>query len=138
MFLLIDNSNDAEINFYWREKNKIIAIKNKNSKRPLLAVLESSLKKLKKKISDLLGVAVVVGLGRFTATRIATTVANTLGFALRIPVAAVSSADFARAEKLLRGKRAGVYVSAKYSGEARIGGKQSSVSSRGAKRRGDL
>ena len=85
--------------------------------------IDKMLKKRKKKISDLLGVAVVVGLGRFTATRIAVTVANTLSFALRIPVTAVNSADIERAEKLLRGKRAGVYVSAKYSGEARIGQK---------------
>lgn len=123
MFLLIDNSSDGAINFYWREKNKIIAVKNKNSRRPLLAVLESSLKKRKKKISDLKGVAVVIGLGRFTATRIAVTVANILGLALRIPVAAVNRVDLERAEKLLRKKRVNVYVSAKYSGEARIGGK---------------
>jgi hypothetical protein len=60
-----------------------------------------------------------------------------LGLALQIPVATIAEADFAKAEKLLKSKQAGTYVSAKYSAEARIGGKQSSMSSRGAKRRGD-
>lgn len=130
MFLLIDNSGDEAINFYWRDKNKIIIAKNKNSRRPLLAVLEASLKKHQKKISDITGIAAVVGLGRFTATRVAVTTANALGFALKIPVASVDSADFELAEKLLRKKRSGVYISAKYSGEASVGIKKKPLSLR--------
>ena len=61
MLVLIDNSGDDKTFFYWRDKNKIIIAKNKNSRRPLLAVLEASLKKHKKKISDITGMAVVVG-----------------------------------------------------------------------------
>ncbi|MFA5128025.1 MAG: hypothetical protein WC457_03435 [Patescibacteria group bacterium] len=122
MFLLIDNSNDEAIIFYWREQKKIITVKNRSSKQSLLAVLETSLKKHQKNISDLTGIAVVVGLGRFTATRVATTTANTLGFALKIPVVSVDSADYELAEKLLRKKRVGIYISAKYSGEAHVGG----------------
>ena len=121
MLVLIDNSGDDKTFFYWRDKNKIIIAKNKNSRRPLLAVLEASLKKHKKKISDITGMAVVVGLGRFTATRVAVTIANALSFAWKIPVASINAADYELAEKLLRKKCAGVYISAKYSGEASVG-----------------
>lgn len=36
--------------------------------------------------ADLQGVTARIGVGRFTSTRVATTIANTLAYALRIPV----------------------------------------------------
>lgn len=125
MLVLIDNSNDREVEFFlfenklWhREKRKM------NPQRTLLEILSLVLAKYKKSIHDISGLAVVVGLGRFTATRIAVTVANALGFALKIPVVAVNAPDPLVAKKKLAQAKPGVYVSAKYSAEAHIYGEQ--------------
>lgn len=91
--------------------------------KTLLAGLESVLKKYNKNITDITGIAVVVGLGRFTAERIAATVANTLALALNIPVVALPQASTQAADEMFLSARRGVYISAKYSGEAHIGGK---------------
>lgn len=97
---------------------------NKKQK-PLLVILDSFLSKNKKKLSDIAGIAVVVGHGRFTATRIAVTIANTLSYALKIPVVAVLSSNNPEfAENMLKKTKPGVFVSAKYSGEAHIGGQK--------------
>ena len=52
----------------------------------LLVGLNELLKQHQAKLADITGLAVRVGKGRFTATRVAITMANTLAFALRIPV----------------------------------------------------
>lgn len=125
MLVLIDNSGDGEIVFFLREKN----IWRREVKRTagnvsLLENFEQVLSKHKKSVQAVSGIAVVVGLGRFTATRIAVTVANALGYALKIPVVAVTSADPALAQKKLAKTKPGLYISAKYSAEAHISGVQ--------------
>ena len=52
----------------------------------LLPMIVKILKKNKLSFSDLTGIEVNVGPGSFTGTRVGVAVANTLGFALNIPV----------------------------------------------------
>ncbi len=122
MKLIIDNSRNEQIIFYLKEKNNWVK-KETSCKKPLLACLEAVLKKNNKKIDDLTGVAVVVGAGRFTAERIAVTVANAMALSLNIPVVAISDTSTSLADKKFLSAKSGVYISAKYSGEAHIGGK---------------
>lgn len=75
------------------------------------------------KLEALSGVAVVVGQGRFTATRVATVTANTLAYSLKIPVAAVRAFDTALADAALSAAPLGRYAHPEYSAAARIGGK---------------
>ncbi len=53
-------------------------------------------------LSELSGVFIVTGPGSFTSSRVSTTIANTLAFALSIPVTAVENPDHLSLEELLR------------------------------------
>jgi tRNA A37 threonylcarbamoyladenosine modification protein TsaB len=128
MLVLVDNSGDGEIVFFLHEKNIWRReAKRTANKKSLLENFEQVLAKHKKSVQDITGIAVVIGLGRFTATRIAVTVANALGFALKIPVVAITSADPALAQKKLAKAKPGLYISAKYSAEAHISGVQKKI-----------
>ena len=122
MKLIIDNSGDGQTVFFLKD-GRLWKKEISDWRKPLLVRLEALMKKHRKKIYDLSGVAVVVGAGRFTAERIAATVANTLAYALGIPVVALKTPDPAVADKKFKTARRGVYISAKYSGNAHIGGK---------------
>jgi tRNA A37 threonylcarbamoyladenosine modification protein TsaB len=122
MKLIIDNSGDGQTVFFLKD-GRLWKKEAGDWTKPLLVRLEALLKKHRKKITDLSGVAVVVGAGRFTAERIAATVANTLAFALNIPVIALKKPDTAEADKRFKTARRAIYISAKYSGRAHIGGK---------------
>jgi len=123
MYLLIDNSdNDKTIlHFYvnniWSQRELV------NDTGGLLINLMNFLKEEKKQLSDLHGLAVVVGRGRFTATRVAVTLVNTLAYALKIPVLAVDAWHQNLAEDF-QSAVIGKYVSALYSAPANIGGKK--------------
>lgn len=122
MRIIIDNSLDDVCIFYLKTGSGWIRkTVNNSGGEPLLAGFQSVLKKLKKELSDIDGIAVVVGKGRFTATRVAVTVANTLAYAFHIPVVALNRADTSEADRKFGKSRKGVYISAKYSGEAHIG-----------------
>ena len=88
----------------------------------VLFSLEKELVSLGAGLKDLRGIGVVMGAGSFTSTRAAVTIANTLAYALRIPVVALP-ANWTTPELLTKLKKAkpGQYVSATYSGEANIG-----------------
>lgn len=60
---------------------------------PILTVL---LNKTKKSFHDLTDIVVTRGPGSFSSTRIGVTIANTLGFALGIPVHGISHVDFSK------------------------------------------
>ena len=125
MKIIIDNSAEDRTVFYLNVKNSWLKEeKRAATKTPLLALLESVLKKYKTPLNKLSGIAVVVGQGRFTAARIAVTVANSLAYALGIPVAGIDRIDLAQAGRKLSAMAPGKYLSATYSGEAHIGGKQ--------------
>lgn len=128
MQVLIDNSGDGEIVFFLREKHVWRReVKKMSGSRSLLENLEQVLAKNNKSVQDVTGIAVVVGLGRFTSTRIAVTVANALGFALKIPVVPITSPDPVLAQKKLAKTKPGIYISAKYSAEAHISGVQKKI-----------
>lgn len=122
MKLIIDNSDEKKIFFYLKYGGRWLVEKITVSKKPLLEILGQTLKKRKKDFHDLSGIGVVVGKGRFTATRVAATVANALAYGLNIPVIALTEADTAMAEKLFKKAKKGVYISATYSAEPRISG----------------
>lgn len=124
MYLFLDNTAEQEIFLSsfaegkWSEK----AYKqNRASPKPLLFYVDKFLKNSGAALADLSGLAVLIGKGRFTSTRVAVTTANALAFALNIPVIGVSEKSYKDIEKKLKSSRRGVYVSAKYSGEANIG-----------------
>ncbi len=69
--------------------------------------------------SDLRGLGVVLGVGRFTATRLCAVAANTLGFAYGIPVVAITPGEQELFWPQFTVERPGQYVSAVYSGPPR-------------------
>ncbi|OGH68841.1 MAG: hypothetical protein A3I29_01570 [Candidatus Magasanikbacteria bacterium RIFCSPLOWO2_02_FULL_44_11] len=89
----------------------------------LLVGLNELLKQHQAKLADITGLAVRVGKGRFTATRVAITMANTLAFALRIPVISYTESSPANLEKRLSETPSGQYAQAEYSAPASIGKK---------------
>jgi tRNA A37 threonylcarbamoyladenosine modification protein TsaB len=90
----------------------------------LLQVLDMSLKEASRTITDVRGMAVLVGIGSFTSTRIAVTVVNAIVYANQICARATTAADHAdlpNIARLLIEARPGQYISATYSGVPRIG-----------------
>ncbi len=127
MYLLVDNSADEKVIFVYTDGAKWKKIEFgclQNSRVFLLSLLDKLLKKTKHKLSDIDGIAVVVGKGKFTATRIAVTMANTLAYALKIPVIGVIDESKTGLLKKIKIAKPGIYVSAKYSAEATIGKKK--------------
>ena len=125
MFLLIDNSVFPEIKLYlydgqnWEKKT----YKANRRDNPLLKFVDGFLEVSKLSIKDIEGMAVVVGRGSFTSTRIATTLANTLIFALKIPAVAVNEVNLERLAKIFSNKKFKNnknYLSATYSGKPNI------------------
>lgn len=88
----------------------------------VLFSLEKEMVSLHTGLKDLQGIGVVMGAGSFTSTRAAVTIANTLAYALHIPVVALP-ANWSTAELTTKLKKVkpGQYVSATYSGEANVG-----------------
>lgn len=91
--------------------------------RELLSCVDDFLqeKKLDKKAVQ--GIMVVVGAGGFTSTRIATTIANSFGYVLQIPLLAIAKEQADEAQSLiprLLNQPKGQYISATYSGEPNI------------------
>ncbi|HLD61269.1 MAG TPA: hypothetical protein VJA27_04035 [Patescibacteria group bacterium] len=130
MYLCIDNSSDEQIVVRykildrWEER-----IVRSGSRQRVLSAIEELLGGMQKQLGDVQAILVVVGKGRFTATRVATTVANTLAMALQIPVEAVLDSTNETLEKaLVTIPPVGRHVSAEYSGEAHIGGKNNTSS----------
>jgi tRNA A37 threonylcarbamoyladenosine modification protein TsaB len=126
MYLLINTSQRDSVDLtFFDEGNsfdKHVDAKN----RDLLLVIDEFLNEKKLNKEDVQGIAVVVGEGGFTSTRISVTVANTFAYANKIPVVTV---DLKEAEDLevliekIKNQDPGTYVSATYSGEPNIGGK---------------
>ena len=91
--------------------------------RELLESISHFLEEEKLSRKDIHGIAVVVGVGSFTSTRIATVIANVFGFVGNIPIIRISEEekeDYSLLEKKLKKQKKGVYISAKYSGEPNI------------------
>jgi tRNA A37 threonylcarbamoyladenosine modification protein TsaB len=123
MFLIIDNTEDGKVVFYFSLDNKFAqrTFKTKDN-RDVLVFLGKLLSGLKLSLEDIKYLGVVVGAGRFTSSRLAVTTVNTLAFSLKIPVVALpKNFDQTTALKSVKSAVAGKYVVPTYSGEARIG-----------------
>jgi len=120
MYLFIDNSREKELFLYyyleerWQEK-KI------EGEVDLLLSIDNLLAEINSNINEVKGIGVLLGRGRFTATRIAATVANTLAYTLKIPIIGVSEPNLDDVLKKIKKAKVGILISAKYSGEANIG-----------------
>lgn len=88
----------------WSSRRKV-----KAADEALWPALEGLLKKAKKRLSDLKGVACVVGPGRFTAVRIGVTFADTLARARGIPVVGLTRFE-AYGQRLKGPGRSGLVV----------------------------
>jgi len=120
-FLIIDNSKDG-VAFDFLLNNKIVQAEFKG--KDILFCFDRFLKKLKIKPADITHLGVVTGVGRFTSSRLAATLANTMAYALQIPIISVKPEynlieAFAEVKKIPVGQ----FVIPKYSGEANIGKK---------------
>ena len=123
MYLVIDNSLNEKIIFHTSLNTKWVQHDFDRTDKGLLSLVDDLLKKMEIGLSDLQGIAVVVGVGKFTATRIATTVANTLALTLKIPVLGVEAFSDNIGSRLAQ-TPVGIYISAQYSAPANIGGKK--------------
>lgn len=121
MYLLIDNSSNDKVTFHYCLDIDWVQCEFDRNEQNLLAMVDKLLSDEAKKLSDLRGLAVVVGKGKFTATRIAVTIANTLSYALQIPVLAVDG-WYLNLKKDIQASPVGQYVSAQYSAPANVGG----------------
>jgi len=124
MFIFLDSSEQGKIFFFTLENDKKVSsfvFQADLADRGPLACFDDLIKKRKIFLRKISGIGVKIGAGRFTATRIATTFGNALSYFLRKPI--VGMENFEAKDFLRRIKKAkvGVYLSAKYSGQANIG-----------------
>lgn len=127
MFLLIDTSGRDEISLTLFAGSFLEQKKYPVPNRELLATIETFLIANNLSVQDVEGLAVVVGVGGFTSTRIATTVANAWAYAKNISVLAVKAdeiTDLASLEQKFLQTLPGIFISATYSGEPNIGKKK--------------
>lgn len=124
MYLLIDMSLQDQIHLALFDTETRIDKIFEGKNRELLFCIDKLVESEKYKVESLKGIAVVVGAGSFTSTRIACVVANAFGYILQIPLLAVSVEQVNKVQelipKLLKQPR-GQYISATYSGEPNIG-----------------
>lgn len=123
MYLVIDNSIDNQVTLHAYLNTKWVQGTIAMDGKSLLQVLSEYCLSLGKEIKDIAGIAAVVGVGRFTSTRVATTVANALALSLSIPVLAVDGFSENINEELIKATK-GIYISARYSAPANIGVKK--------------
>jgi tRNA A37 threonylcarbamoyladenosine modification protein TsaB len=125
MYLIIDNTTEGLIRLLFVLNNKVVQKKyHGNAGSNLIVCLDRALSSLKRKLADINGVGVMVGAGRFTATRLAVTAANTLAYVLHVPVAALPSGlPAANYVREIKKAKTGRFALPEYSGEAHIGGK---------------
>ena len=123
MYTAIDNSDLDKVILYYQDQDKEAWQKREfaRSVGSLLEIIDKLVKEFDGKVK---GLAVVLGKGRFTATRVATTAANTLGFAWQIPVVGVvAETHWEEVAQLIKKTPVGHYIIPAYSSAARIGTK---------------
>jgi tRNA threonylcarbamoyladenosine biosynthesis protein TsaB len=106
MILFINTAEQNKIFVALVKENKLkskLELKGEfHQSKKLLPLIERLLKKNKIKLGDLSGIIVVSGPGGFTSVRIGVVTANTLGFALGIPVAGIRKVEGATVKELIR------------------------------------
>lgn len=137
MYLLIDLSSRDSIHLALFDEYSLKEAHEKGVNRELLFCIDRFLRQTGVLKEDVHGIMVVTGAGGFTSARIATTVANTFAYILYIPLLAIIQEQVSSIQRLipellkiekdcllkLEGQRSGQYISATYSGEPNIGGK---------------
>ncbi|OGD63445.1 tRNA (adenosine(37)-N6)-threonylcarbamoyltransferase complex dimerization subunit type 1 TsaB [Candidatus Beckwithbacteria bacterium RBG_13_42_9] len=98
MELYIDTSSNQQT-IIMIEDHKIVEKYDNPREQRLLEIIEKALKQKKAKIEDISSIKVNLGPGSFTGLRVGCTVANTLGWLLKIPI---------------NGKKVGEFVEPKY------------------------
>ena len=93
----------------------------------LLSAVERCLRRARRSLPDVRGVAVVTGPGPFSGLRAGIATANAIGFALGVPVVGMSATDAptpkafaATAAERFRGARVGAFVAPEYGAEPHI------------------
>ncbi len=129
MFLCIDTTLNNKIVLYYSEDTgwqKIV--RELAPPQALLGIVEEVLRSHGQGQAALQGLAVVVGQGSFTATRVAVTVGNTLALAWGKPIVALlDSAMIYQVPELISQRACGQYILPIYSGEPRIGARLRTV-----------
>jgi tRNA threonylcarbamoyl adenosine modification protein YeaZ len=131
MILYFNAAKVKEISAYLIKDSKIIdRLKQKGDFKVseyLLPLIDKLLKSNKISFTDLKGIITVSGPGPFTSVRIAVAVANTLSFALKIPIIGLENKKPVKDEQniktgLLKLKKAkvGSFIKPVYGGEANI------------------
>lgn len=126
MFIILDSSQKDILELTLFDVDTIIKKEYSGKNRELLTFVDAFLHECNVNTKDVQGIAVVVGEGSFTSTRIAVTVANTYGYVLGIPLLAISKKEAEDPQALVSSITAqlvGQYISATYSGEPNIGKK---------------
>ena len=124
MYLLINTTEQDTISLTLFDKEKKNEKKVEAKNRDILIVLNEFLGELSLNKKDIQGIAVIVGEGSFTSTRLAVTVANTFAYAQKKPVLAISAKEAEDFENLaleIEKQPIGQYISASYSAEPNIG-----------------
>lgn len=117
MFLIIDNTEDSQIIFSgWLDKKFIQKVFPIQNNQDLLVYVDELLAGLQLSAQDIRCLGVVMGVGKFTATRLAVTLANTLAYVLQIPVISLPK-DFDPEKALSAADSAvvGTYITPVYS-----------------------
>ena len=105
MMLIINTANKEYLEIVLVEDKESFDIKKIEGEyrqaEQLLPTIESVLKDKNKNISDIGGIGVVSGPGGFTSLRIGVVTANTLGYAMNIPVVGITLDEFNSNEELV-------------------------------------
>ncbi len=126
MYLVIDPSSPEVVRFSLFDIGLRTAKEYTTDHTGFLGALENFFEKRQVVKEQVTGVAVVVGVGTFTRTRLAVTLANIWSFAYHIPVRAITFLESADAEVVMRKFDEPVdstYITATYSAEPNIGKK---------------
>ncbi len=125
MFLVFNNHEEDKLAISAWVDNKFVQrnyIVKKNN--DFLLCLEKFLSSQKFTLKDLTGLGVVMGVGRFTATRLLVTMANTLAYSLKIPILKLdNNFDMQTALKQIKQAKTGEYILPIYSSEPHINSK---------------
>ncbi len=129
MYLLVDVTQEGVVSLRLYSHTTTMSFSRPHMHRDMLQDIRVFLFEQGIAVSSILGVAVVMGHGSFTSTRLATIIANTWRFVFHVPVVPVPYAykdDRAYCLSLFDqyadGKRDASYISPLYSGNPRIGG----------------
>ena len=124
MFLLIDTSvrDSISLSLFDTDTKKDVRVMANN--RMLLFHIDAFLKQEGKTVENIEGIMVLVGEGSFTSTRLAVSVANTFGYARKIPLLSLSKSEAQQPQTSIASLIAqpiGLYLSATYSGVPQLG-----------------